>query len=76
MTDFSKYENTYHHYGACPSCGQACQPENVNYKDISLEYVVCCDCRIVWYLHHADPSDLRDGTEPWRDYRISGIESF
>ena len=76
MTNYSQYEDSYHHYGVCPSCGEPRQPDFVNYNDQNLEYVVCCDCEIVWYLHHEDETDKRDGTENWRTYRISDIESF
>jgi len=71
-----KYENTYHHYGECPGCRAACQPDYANVNDHSLEYVVCYDCNLVWYLHHEDETDRRDDTENWRTYRISDIQTL
>jgi len=60
-------------YGHCPRCGQACQPDCIP-GDCDEEYVECDDCGIMWTLHHEDPTDKRDETEPWRTYRISDIE--
>jgi len=76
MIDLGQYESTYHHYGICPCCGDSRQPDYVNLNDMNLEYVVCCECKIIWYLHHEDETDKRDGTEPSRTYRISDIETF
>ena len=61
-------------YGHCPKCGNPCQPEYGD--DDSEEWVSCCDCKITWTLHHEDPTDKRDNTEPWRKYRISDIQTF
>lgn len=70
------YEGAYLPYGKCPSCGKSCQPELINVNDPSEEYVVCCDCKLIWNLHHEDPTDPNNETEPWRTYRISDIETF
>jgi hypothetical protein len=74
--ELAQYEGTFLHYGECPLCGESRQPDYVNANDPNLEYVVCCDCKIIWYLHHEDETDKRDETEPWRTYRISDIETF
>lgn len=65
---------TQTYYGECPNCGAMCQPECLAPCD--EEWVVCCDCRIAWTLYHDDPDVARDGSEPWRKYRIGEIESF
>lgn len=38
-------------YGACPQCGQICQPDIIGpYCEGALikEYAVCCECKIIW----------------------------
>lgn len=74
MGKYEEYENKMLHYGVCPICGQSCQPDSTFVDDISIEYVTCDDCRIIWNLHHEDDTDKRDDTENWRVYRITDIE--
>ena len=70
----SQYEESYHHYGECPICGESCQPDFPN-DDWTEEMVQCDECKITWTLHHDDPTDKHDDTEPWRTYRISNVEA-
>lgn len=67
-------------YGECPSCGAMCQPQlagaafTPDEDGIIEEYVVCCDCEIVWSLYN-DHWDA-DETDHSHEYRIDNIETF
>lgn len=61
-------------YGHCPHCDKPCQPDCIPGDCDTEEWVECDDCGIMWTLYHDDPDDPRDGTEPWRLYRVGDIE--